>query len=104
MNPWAACCRPRRVSTRRSASWKTCTAAAPFTPRRASRRASGMRQTITLTGETIARARVEELLAAEALLVFEACDFQQADLSRLNLQDCSFSNCAVLEASFYAAK
>ena len=59
--------------------------------------------TFTITGEAIARDRIEQLLAEHALLAFEACDFQQADMSRLNLQDCSFSNCAVLEASFYAA-
>jgi uncharacterized protein YjbI with pentapeptide repeats len=35
--------------------------------------------------------------------VFEECDFQQADLSRLQLQDSSFRNCFVAEASFYAA-
>ena len=61
------------------------------------------RSTITLSGESIDRARIEQLLREDALLVFEDCDFSGADLSRLNLHDSVLRNCALLETSFYAA-
>jgi fluoroquinolone resistance protein len=61
------------------------------------------RQTITLSGESIDRTRIERLLQDDALLVFEDCDFSNADLSRLNLQDSVFKNCALPDTSFYAA-
>ncbi|MEN3277080.1 MAG: fluoroquinolone resistance protein [Massilia sp.] len=61
------------------------------------------RQTITLSGETLDRARLEQLLADDVLLAFDDCDFTGADLSRLNLQDSVFRNCVLLETSFYAA-
>ena len=61
------------------------------------------RPTITLSGETVTRDRIEQLLAQDALLVFEDCDLQGADLSRLRLHDSVFLRCALAEASFYAA-
>jgi len=61
------------------------------------------RPVTTISGEAVDRARVEALLAEDALLAFEDCDLAGADLSRLNLQDCAFIRCALSEASFYAA-
>lgn len=61
------------------------------------------RPVITTSGDTVDRTRVEQLLAEGAMLVFEDCDFSGADLSRLDLQDSAFRNCALLETSFYAA-
>jgi len=61
------------------------------------------RPTITLNGESVDRARIEQLLQEGALLVFEDCDLSNADLSRLDLQDSVFKNCALLETSFYAS-
>jgi len=60
------------------------------------------RPTITIEGESLDRPRIEQLLREDAILVFEDCDFSGADLSRLDLQEASFRNCALLEASFYA--
>jgi uncharacterized protein YjbI with pentapeptide repeats len=61
------------------------------------------RPTITLSGESLSRDRIEQLLADDAVIVFEDCDASGADLSRLNLQDCVFRRCALHETSFYAA-
>jgi uncharacterized protein YjbI with pentapeptide repeats len=61
------------------------------------------RPTITLSGESVDRARIEALLEENALLVFDDCDLSSADLSRLDLQDSVFRNCALLETSLYAA-
>ena len=61
------------------------------------------RPTMTFTGETLGRSRVEQLLRDGAMLVFEDCDFSGADLSRLNLQETQFRNCALPGTSFYAA-
>ena len=41
--------------------------------------------TITLTGETLDRARLEQLLADDVLLAFDDCDFSQADPGGLKL-------------------
>ena len=62
------------------------------------------RQPITLSGESLDRARVEQLLLDDASLVFDDCDFTNADLSRLDLQESTFRNCMLAEASFYAAR
>lgn len=41
------------------------------------------RATITLSGKTLDRARLEQLLADDLLLSFDDCDFSQADLGGL---------------------
>jgi hypothetical protein len=42
-----------------------------------------LKPAIAVSGATITRARVEELLAEQALPAFEECDFQQADLRQV---------------------
>jgi uncharacterized protein YjbI with pentapeptide repeats len=59
----------------------------------------------TISGTSLSRADIEKLIAQTGgPLVFEACDLDGADLSRLELQDAEFRNCSLLETSFYAAR
>lgn len=54
-----------------------------------------------ITAQNLARADVEALLAGPtAALTFERCDFDGADLSRLDLRECSFIRCSATGASF----
>lgn len=57
----------------------------------------------TITGDVISRERLQDLLAAaDAPLVFQACDFNGADLSRLSLPGVHFQGCSLAEVSFYS--
>jgi uncharacterized protein YjbI with pentapeptide repeats len=59
----------------------------------------------TISGTSLSRAEIEELIArAAGPLVFDGCDLDGANLSRLELQDAEFRNCSLLETSFYAAR
>ncbi|MDN2805800.1 pentapeptide repeat-containing protein, partial [Campylobacter coli] len=53
--------------------------------------------------QTLSRADVEAALP-HAPLVFQECDLDGADLSRLDLRNCTFISCSIAETSFYAAK
>ena len=55
-----------------------------------------------IVGETLGRAEVEALLG-QGTPAFQECAFDGADLSRLDLRGCSFSNCSIAETSLYAA-
>ena len=57
-----------------------------------------------IVGLTLTRVQVEALIAdTDTPLLFEGCDFEGADLSRLNLRGCCFTHCNLAEASLYAA-
>ena len=58
-----------------------------------------------ISGVAPHRAELVELIGgATGPLIFDQCDFNGADLSRLDLQDAEFRNCTFLETSLYAAK
>ncbi|MBB4511931.1 pentapeptide repeat-containing protein [Paraburkholderia fungorum] len=61
-----------------------------------------------LVGVTLTRADVERLIAASAAgtkepLHFTDCDFEGADLSRLDLRGAEFHRCTIVETSFFGA-
>ena len=57
-----------------------------------------------IASQTLDRTQVEALLAgASSALVFEDCDFELADLSRLDLSGCRFTRCSLVETSFFGA-
>jgi len=54
--------------------------------------------TAAIVGQTISRSEIEILIAeATQPLVFESCDFERVDLSRLNLRGIEFGDCAFME-------
>ncbi|MEO8121181.1 MAG: pentapeptide repeat-containing protein, partial [Rhodoferax sp.] len=56
--------------------------------------------TTVISGETISRFQLEEFIArAKAPLVFEDCEFEGADLSRLALRGVNFKSCNLVEVS-----
>jgi len=56
-----------------------------------------------IVGQTISRSQMESLISASTnSLVFEDCDFEGVDLSRLNLRGFEFRDCSFIEASIYA--
>lgn len=58
----------------------------------------------TISATRLSRADVEELIAqASGPLIFDGCDLDGANLSRLELQDAEFRHCSLLETSFFAA-
>ena len=58
-----------------------------------------------ITDQTLSRQDLEALLAGRtAALTFERCDFDDADLSRLDLRDCIFLRCTAAGASFARAQ
>ena len=58
----------------------------------------------TVADATLAREDVQRLLAApRGPLRFEDCDFEGADLSRLDLRSAEFHRCTIVETSFFGA-
>ena len=58
--------------------------------------------------ETLSRSQLEKLIAVHAAdasepLIFEDCDFEGVDFSRLTLSDAHFHRCNFVDASFYAS-
>ncbi|MDE1012448.1 MAG: pentapeptide repeat-containing protein, partial [Paraburkholderia fungorum] len=65
-------------------------------------------QAHVLAGATLTRSDVERLIAASAAgtkepLHFTDCDFEGADLSRLDLRGAEFHRCTIVETSFFGA-
>ena len=61
--------------------------------------------TPAITDQTLSRQDVDALLAGRtAALTFERCDFDDADLSRIDLRDCIFLRCTAAGASFARAQ
>ncbi|MFJ2991242.1 pentapeptide repeat-containing protein [Pandoraea sp. NPDC087047] len=59
---------------------------------------------VTVLNRTLGRADIEQLIEeARGPLHFEDCDFDDADLSRLNLRGATFERCAIAQASFLGA-
>ncbi|MFS2134426.1 pentapeptide repeat-containing protein [Duganella sp. Dugasp56] len=56
-----------------------------------------------VSGATLDRAALEEHLA-QPVRSFDNCSFDDADLSRLDLQGCTFERCTFVDASLFAAK
>lgn len=57
-----------------------------------------------IVGQTISRLQMVSLIAnAKTPLIFDGCDFEAADLSRLNMRGFEFKNCTFMETSLYAA-
>ena len=58
----------------------------------------------TISGTTLDRVQMTGLLAKSgSALVFDGCQLDGADFSRLDFQDAQFNNCSMLETSLYAA-
>src|SRR5450830_1001228 len=57
-----------------------------------------------IVGQTMSRSHMELLISKSTQpLVFEDCDFEGVDLSRLHLHGFEFRDCTFIEASLYAA-
>jgi uncharacterized protein YjbI with pentapeptide repeats len=65
--------------------------------------ASPQTNILLITGQTMSRARLEQLLAQEPqTLVFDDCDFEGVDLSRLRLGGFEFRGCSFIETALFA--
>lgn len=60
--------------------------------------------TIDIVGQMISRSQMESTIAQAIMpLVFESCDFEGVDLSRLNMSGFLFKGCTFMASSLYAA-
>ena len=57
----------------------------------------------TVSGVTLDRAELEQHLS-QSVLHFDGCAFDDADLSRLDLQGCTFERCTFLGSILFACK
>jgi len=56
-----------------------------------------------IVGQAISRSQMESLISGSTnSFVFEDCDFEGVDLSRLDMRGFEFRDCSFIEASIYA--